>query len=143
MSLLHMQRGEVFLGANLFSVVDLPDEGLPTRAINGSRGILLRALCAFSCCVFTSSRNAIRHAPRSEPGWGQAHAKELTWFFRFRTRNPLSNTSKVLSFVPSGDKSSLEFGPKYGFHLHTDHESSPKIGNVGIVRLPQQKPWHD
>lgn len=26
--------------AHLLSVVDLPDEGLPTRAINGSRGIL-------------------------------------------------------------------------------------------------------
>lgn len=35
------------LGAYLFSVVDLPDEGLPTRAIKGSRGILLRAL---GCC---------------------------------------------------------------------------------------------
>jgi hypothetical protein len=26
--------------ANLFSIVDLPDDGLPTRPINGSRGIL-------------------------------------------------------------------------------------------------------
>jgi len=25
--------------ANLFSIVDLPDEGLPTRPIKGSRGI--------------------------------------------------------------------------------------------------------
>lgn len=31
-------------GAHLLSVVDLPDEGLPTRPIRGSRGIVQRSV---------------------------------------------------------------------------------------------------
>jgi hypothetical protein len=31
--------------AHLFSVVDLPDEGLPTRPIRGSRGIVKERQC--------------------------------------------------------------------------------------------------
>jgi hypothetical protein len=38
--------------ANLFSIVDLPDEGLPTRPINGSRPI--------SCAVRVSSLMLLR-----------------------------------------------------------------------------------
>lgn len=34
------RRGDWCIKTHLFSVVDFPEEGLPTRPINGSRGIL-------------------------------------------------------------------------------------------------------
>jgi hypothetical protein len=48
--------------ANLFSVVDLPEEGLPTRPINGSRPILEVDVsddldlvdCYIKCVIFDS-----------------------------------------------------------------------------------------
>ena len=36
-----VEEGKIDL-AHLFNVVDLPEDGLPTRPINGSRGILTR-----------------------------------------------------------------------------------------------------